>query len=483
MSVLSTGIPAQHPAIQQVQQQQQQQQQQMSQGTPQALAGKRKLDSEQPEIKKQRPPMPPPHVLASLVPESAMFEELLKMEQKLDWTILRKKAEVTDAIGKPVRIKRTMRVYISNTAYNQAWQKDEEVAAGKEPMSVNVETGDGIPSWNLKIEGRLLDTGNLRIDKTAKRKFSQCLKHMVVEFANRDMSTYPEGNIVEWHPRTTPPAAPLDGFEIKRRGDQPIDCRIIMHLDQYPDKFKVLPPLCDMIGIAEESRSVVLSAVWKFIKTVGAQDKDDVTKLLPVGGLQKIMDPKDKELPFHMLPEVVNRYLTAPSPVILNYKIQVDQDRSVCPKVFDIPIEIEDPLKTKSHAILSSLEGQPMKEIMSAEDDVATLAYTIRTSREKRDFLLAFSKDPANFINRWLASQARDLDAILGRQIGVAGENGGNIREEDLRRTDLFKMPWVEEAVTIHEGRRQAEYAERVRQIQAEQQANAARAGQGRPPR
>jgi hypothetical protein len=52
-------------------------------------------------------------------------------------------------------------------------------------------------------------------------------------------------------------------------------------------------------------------------------------------------------------------------------------------------------------------------------------------------------KDPANFINRWLASQARDLDAILGRQIGVAGENGGNIREEDLRRTDLFKMPWV----------------------------------------
>jgi SWI/SNF-related matrix-associated actin-dependent regulator of chromatin subfamily D len=48
--------------------------------------------------------MPPPHVLASLVPESAMFEDLLKMEQKLDWTILRKKAEVTDALGKPIRV-------------------------------------------------------------------------------------------------------------------------------------------------------------------------------------------------------------------------------------------------------------------------------------------------------------------------------------------------------------------------------------------
>lgn len=40
-------------------------------------------------------------------------------------------------------------------------------------------------------------TGNLRIDKTAKRKFSQCIKHMVVEFGNRDMTTYAESNIVE----------------------------------------------------------------------------------------------------------------------------------------------------------------------------------------------------------------------------------------------------------------------------------------------
>lgn len=472
MSGLPTGVLPQPSAIQHIQQQQ------MNQASPQALAGKRKLEPEQAEVKKQRPPMPPPHLLASLVPESAMFEDLLKMEQKLDWTILRKKAEVNDAIGKPTRIKRTMRVYLSNTAYNQAWQKEEDIAAGKEPMSVNVETGDGIPGWDLKIEGRLLDTGNLRIDKTAKRKFSQCIKHMVVEFGNRDLATYPEGNIVEWHPRTTPSSAPLDGFEIKRRGDQPVDCRIIIHLDQYPEKFKVLPPLCDLIGIKEESRSAVLSAMWKFIKTVGAQDKDDVTKLLPVGGLQKIMDAKDKDLPFHLLPEVVNRYLTAPAPVILNYTISVDQERNVNPKVFDIPIEIEDPLKTKAHAILNSLEGPPMRDIIAAEDEVATLAYMIRTSREKRDFLQAFSKDPANFINRWLASQARDLDLILGRQVGVSGENGGNIREEDLRRTDLFKMPWVEEAVTIHEGRRQAEYAEKVKQIQAEQQALAARSAQ-----
>jgi SWI/SNF-related matrix-associated actin-dependent regulator of chromatin subfamily D len=36
-----------------------------------------------------------------------MFEDLIKMEQKLDWTMLRKKAEVNDALGKPVRVGRS----------------------------------------------------------------------------------------------------------------------------------------------------------------------------------------------------------------------------------------------------------------------------------------------------------------------------------------------------------------------------------------
>jgi hypothetical protein len=33
-----------------------------------------------------------------------MFEDLIRMEQKLDWTMLRKKAEVNDGLGKPVRV-------------------------------------------------------------------------------------------------------------------------------------------------------------------------------------------------------------------------------------------------------------------------------------------------------------------------------------------------------------------------------------------
>jgi len=99
-----------------------------------------------------------------------------------------------------------------------------------------------------------------------------------------------------------------------------VEVRIILHLDQYPDRFKVLSPLAELIGMVEGSRSEVLSQVWKCIKTLGAQDRDDPTKLLAVGGLEKLMG-KEQAMPFVMLPDLVNRHLTHPDPVVLTYQL------------------------------------------------------------------------------------------------------------------------------------------------------------------
>ena len=79
----------------------------------------------------------------------------------------------------------------------------------------------------------------------------------------------------------------------------------------------------------------------------------------------------------------------------------------------------------------------------SPHSQVARLAHTIRDSRQKRDFLVQFAEDPQGFVQRWLSSQSRDLDTILGNSIGSDGTNGGGVKEEDLRRSDLFRLPWV----------------------------------------
>ena len=70
----------------------------------------------------------------------------------------------------------------------------------------------------------------------------------------------------------------------------------------------------------------------------------------------------------------------------------------------------------------------------------------------KRTFLESFAKDPAQFIQTWLASQSRDLESILGS----GASEGATVRAEELRRSEFFTLPWVEEAVAVQEGFRMA---------------------------
>jgi hypothetical protein len=90
----------------------------------------------------------------------------------------------------------------------------------------------------------------------------------------------------QWHPQGL--QAPLDGFEVLRRGDQNLNCRIVLHVNHYPEKFRILPPLSEIIAMNEGTRAEAMSAVWKLVKTIGAQDKDDGSILKRVGDLEKV---------------------------------------------------------------------------------------------------------------------------------------------------------------------------------------------------
>ncbi|KAF9236976.1 hypothetical protein BU15DRAFT_76343 [Melanogaster broomeanus] len=213
--------------------------------------------------------------LPEFAQESKMYQDLLEMERKLDWTMSRKRVEVQDALARTPTTTRTLRVFLSHTVSGQAWQVGETDGEGE---AVNFETGQGIPAWSLKVEGRLLEVPNQRSrDKVAPRKFSTFIKRMIVDL-DRDPTLYPDGNIVEW-PRPQGVQPPLDGFTIRRTGDQPTRVRIVIHLEQSPEQYKLSPELANILGIKEESRIGVIQALWNYIKINGLQDKVDRRKI------------------------------------------------------------------------------------------------------------------------------------------------------------------------------------------------------------
>lgn len=128
-----------------------------------------------------------------------------------------------------------------------------------------------------------------------------------------------------------------------------------------------------------------MAALWKFIKTSNAQDKQDVSVVKRIPALEALIE---HDTPFHQLPEVVQRHLTHPDPVIIPYTIKVDADATVSPKCWDIPVEIDDPFKAK---VATVLNGQMEdKEINQLEDKVGELAYFARDVKQKKEFLEAF---------------------------------------------------------------------------------------------
>ena len=61
-----------------------------------------------------------PNKVRELVPESQAYMDLLAFERKLDSTIMRKRLDIQEALKRPMKQKRKLRIFISNTSFPAA---------------------------------------------------------------------------------------------------------------------------------------------------------------------------------------------------------------------------------------------------------------------------------------------------------------------------------------------------------------------------
>ena len=67
----------------------------------------------------------------------------------------------------------------------------------------------------------------------------------------------------------------MDGFEVKRRGDSNVELKILLYLDQQPEKHKLSPLLSQLLDIHTDTLPNVIMALWQYIKSHRLQDADD----------------------------------------------------------------------------------------------------------------------------------------------------------------------------------------------------------------
>ncbi|KAG0349287.1 SWI SNF, matrix associated, actin dependent regulator of chromatin, sub d, member 1 [Podila humilis] len=391
----------------------------------------------------------PIEVIEAIVPESKLYTELLDYEKKLDSTIMRKRLDLAETLSKPVKTKRTLRIFISNLSHDQDTPEsdDEEAKLDSGPT----------PSWTLKVEGRLVDeaSNSAYKNKQTSRKFSSFFRSVMIEL-DRDSNLYPNGNFVEWH--KSPNVADVDGFEVKRHGDENVKVKVILHVDNSPERFKLSQELADVLAVDVETRPGIMLALWQYIKFHQLQDPEDKRNI--------ICDPKlaalfgQTKISFPALPELIGRFLAPPDPIVLEYTVRVDKPYHLAPHCYDLDVELDDPVyKTKIASLLSSTSlsaatagstpagssqvagsssSSLPKDIHTYSEQIMQYIQSMQNSKTKRDFLLRFANDPADFLERWVASQSRDLEVILGES---------HVNLEDQRRSEFYSQQWVDEAV------------------------------------
>jgi len=256
-------------------------------------------------------------------------------------------------------------------------------------------------------------------------------KSLVIEL---DKDLYgPDNHLVEWRRIAT--TQETDGFQVKRPGDKNVRCTILLLLDYQPLQFKLDQRLARLLGVHTQTRPVIISALWQYIKTHKLQDPHEREYVNCDPFLRQIFQAE--RMKFAEIPQRLNPLLHPPDPIVINHLITVEgqapeQKKTAC---YDIDVEVDDTLKVQMNSFLLSTNSQ--MEIQNLDNKIHETVETINTMKTQREFYLSFSKDPQLFINKWLTSQSRDLKMMT--------DVAGNPEEE--RHTDYYYQPWASEAV------------------------------------
>lgn len=355
-----------------------------------------------------------PDKVAASLPESALYSQLVELEDRVDAILCRKKIDMLETLKSPSRFQKTLRIHVFNTFANQTPANSDSVSA--EPAS-----------WSLKIIGRILGDGQ-KLGVSCP-KFSSFFKKITVYL---DQNLYPDNHVILWDSSRSP--ALHEGFEIKRKGDKELTAIIRLEMNYVPEKFKLSPALQEVLGFEVETRARVLAALWHYIKTRKLQLPHDTSTFTCDPPLRKIFG--EEKLKFSLVPQKINPHLTAPQPIHLEHRIKLSGNSPAGNTCYDVLVDVPFTLQKELSTFLSDLEKN--KEIDAYDDTISTAIKKIHEHQRRRAFFLGFSQSPYDFLNALVASQDRDLKLVVD----------DSTRDSEMeRRSEFYNQPWTEDAV------------------------------------
>lgn len=366
--------------------------------------------------KRKLPDKEIPEKVVAMLPESALYSQLLEFESRIDASLVRKKIDIVESLKNPVRAQKVLRIYMFNTYANQTGTNYENA----EP-----------PSWSLRIIGRILEDGKdpglggvVQRSNSSYPKFSSFFKKITIYL---DQSLYPDNHVILWESSRSPVLR--EGFEVKRKGDKEFNVIVRLEMNYSPEKFKLSPALREVLGIELETRPRILAALWHYVRMRKLQIPGDTSSFMCDPPLRKVFG--EEKLKFSMVTQKITPHLTPPGHIHLEHRIKLSggspAGNTCCDVLVDVPLLLEKEMST----FLTNLDNN--KEIDACDEAISSALKKIHEHRRRRAFFLGFSQSPAEFINNLIASQARDLKL-------TAADTSRDVEKE--HQAEFYNQPW-----------------------------------------
>ncbi|KAG1330914.1 SWI/SNF complex component SNF12 [Cocos nucifera] len=352
------------------------------------------------------------------LPESRLYTQLLEFESRIDAEAVRKAKAINEVLrGNPSK-KRILRIYVFNTFSNQARTTAEPENA--EP-----------PSWSLKITGRIVED-EIKSDpvkesqkpKTLYPKFSTFFKKIVVKL---DEHLYLDDPVIIWESSRS--AAPVEGFEIKRKGDKEFTAIILLEMNYTPEKYRLSPALKEVLGFEFDTRARIIATLFNHVKRKRLRNPRDPTEFVCDAPLRKVFG--ENTMKFASMPRRISQHLSAMPPIEIRHDVRLSGNAPGTDTCYDVLVNIPRP---KNKEVRINLYANQEKKMEFCDKVINTFLEELHERQKRRALLLRFSQSPEEFIHDMIASQSWDFNLIGGKAT-------------HKRLADHYNQPWAEDAV------------------------------------
>jgi len=233
-----------------------------------------------------------------------------------------------------------------------------------------------------------------------------------------------------------PNSADFDDINFKRVGDENVNVTIKLYRDT--DKFKLSDALLEVVMDDCLSRGEITQRINLYIGMENLADESDARKFHCNAQLKAIF--RQDVVWFAQVSDAIIHHLSPLPPIELPYTIRFDEAWHNAPEtspgskrtVYNVRVEGEDVLKKRYKRFLANPEhAKTFKLIKEKDRETCLLIQALKMSKARWDFFSGISKDPAGYLAKWMSSQKRDLEVMMGDAQRGGGEDG---QGEEWRR-------------------------------------------------